>query len=201
MSGRNKTVPETSTTLLRNLARDSRHARWGEFVARYRPMMEAYMREHFPAVDADEAIQQTFVTLIKMLPVYHYSPEETGHFRNYLTGILRHKSLRLIKQAENDAGRLKRFASGLHGEPDPAADSESEWRKSLMETALRQILSDTSVSQRTRIVFARVAVNGEDPAEVASSLGIGRNAVDQIKFRMMERLKEYVAALEKADGC
>ncbi len=201
MSGRNKTVPETSTTLLRNLARDSRHARWGEFVARYRPMMEAYMRERFPAVDADEAIQQTFVTLIKMLPVYHYSPEETGHFRNYLTGILRHKSLRLIKQAENDAGRLKRFASGLHGESDPAADSESEWRKSLMETALRQILSDTSVSQRTRIVFARVAVNGEDPAEVASSLGIGRNAVDQIKFRMMERLKEYVAALEKADGC
>lgn len=70
-----------------------------------------------------------------------------------------------------------------------------------METALRRILSDTSVSQRTRIVFARVAVNGEDPAEVASSLGIGRNAVDQIKFLMMERLKEYVAALEKADGC
>ena len=40
-------VPETSTTLLRDLACDSQHARWAEFVARYRPMMDAYMREHF----------------------------------------------------------------------------------------------------------------------------------------------------------
>ena len=35
-----KIVPTTSTTLLRDLAKDSQHARWGEFVARYRPMMQ-----------------------------------------------------------------------------------------------------------------------------------------------------------------
>ena len=29
-------IPTTSTTLLRDLAQDSQHARWGEFVARYR---------------------------------------------------------------------------------------------------------------------------------------------------------------------
>ena len=46
-------IPTTSTTLLRDLAQDSQHARWGEFVARYRPMMEAFMREHFPSLDAD----------------------------------------------------------------------------------------------------------------------------------------------------
>jgi hypothetical protein len=47
-------IPTTSTTLLRDLAQDSQHARWGEFVARYRSMMEAYMRTHFPTVDADD---------------------------------------------------------------------------------------------------------------------------------------------------
>ena len=36
-------IPTTSTTLLRDIANDSQHARWGEFVARYRPMMEAFM--------------------------------------------------------------------------------------------------------------------------------------------------------------
>ena len=46
-------VPTTSTTLLRNLAQDSQHARWGEFVARYRPMMEAFLRESYPGVEAE----------------------------------------------------------------------------------------------------------------------------------------------------
>ena len=85
-------IPETSTALLRDLAKDSQHARWGEFVARYRPMMEAYMRTHFPAVDADDAIQETLIALIKVFPVYRYSPDETGAFHNYLTGILRRRA-------------------------------------------------------------------------------------------------------------
>jgi len=49
-------------------------------------------------------------------------------------------------------------------------------------------------------VFTRVAVNGEKPEDVAAAFGIERNAVDQIKSRLTARLKELVAALEKADG-
>ena len=49
-------IPTTSETLLRDLSGDSQHARWGELVTRYRPMLEAYMRERFPSVEADEAI-------------------------------------------------------------------------------------------------------------------------------------------------
>ena len=48
-------------------------------------------------------------------------------------------------------------------------------------------------------MFARVAVNGEKPDDVAAAFGIERNAVDQMKSRMMARLKDLVAALEKAD--
>ena len=89
-------MPETSTTLLRDVAGDSKHARWSEFVDRYRPMMEAYMRERFPSVEADDTIQETLIALIKTFPVYHYSPEEKGSFHNYLTGILRNKALRQL---------------------------------------------------------------------------------------------------------
>ena len=51
-------IPTTSETLLRDLSGDSQHARWGELVTRYRPMLEAYMRERFPSVEADEAIRR-----------------------------------------------------------------------------------------------------------------------------------------------
>lgn len=47
-------IPETSTTLLEELAADSQHTRLGEIAGRYRPMLKAFMHEHFPMVDADE---------------------------------------------------------------------------------------------------------------------------------------------------
>ena len=192
-------VPATSTTLLRDLAKDSQHARWGEFVARYRPMMEAFMRERFPSLDADDVIQETLIELIRVFPVYHYSPKEKGHFHNYLTGILRHRALRMAGE-EKRRERLAADGRAVCSQASAAESEEKAWRESLREIALQQLLADSSIHERTRIVFARVAVNGEKPDDVAAAFGIERNAVDQMKSRMMARLKELVAALEKADG-
>ena len=201
-------IPTTSTTLLRDLAQDSQHARWGEFVARYRPMMEAFMRERFPTLEADDVIQETLIELIKVFPIYHYSPKEKGHFHNYLTGILRHRALRMMGEDQRRARLAEMVGScdprdrgraGRASLPDSAADERS-YRESLLEIALQQLLADSTIHERTRLVFTRVAVNGEKPDEVAAAFGITRNAVDQMKSRMMARLKELVAALEKADG-
>ena len=194
-------IPTTSTTLLRDLAQDSQHARWGEFVARYRPMMEAFMRERFPSLDADDVIQETLIELIRVFPVYRYSPEEKGHFHNYLTGVLRHRALRIMgeeNRREKLADDMRR--NGRTAYPPAAESDEAAWRESLMEIALQQLLSDQSIHERTRLVFARIAINGEKPDDVAAAFGIERNAVDQMKSRMMARLKNLVAALEKADG-
>ena len=201
-------IPTTSSTLLRDLAQNSQHARWGEFVARYRPMMEAFMRERFPTLEADDVIQETLIELIRVFPIYHYSPKEKGHFHNYLTGILRHRALRMMGE-ENRRARLAEMVgsrdtrdcgrAGRASPPDSAPDERS-YRESLLEIALQQLLADSTIHERTRLVFTRVAVNGEKPDEVASAFGITRNAVDQMKSRMMTRLKELVAALEKADG-
>ena len=81
---------------------------------------------------------------------------------------------------------------------DMMADDEQSWRETLVEIALRQLMNDESIQSRTRQVFLRVAVNGEKPDDVAVAFGIERNAVDQIKNRMMPRLQKIVADLEKA---
>ena len=212
-------IPTTSTTLLRDIANDSQHARWGEFVARYRPMMEAYMRERFPSLDADDVIQETLIAVCAALPSYRYAPEENGYFHNYLTGILRNKALRQLhkdqRQAEiaemvgQDASieplvgsRVPRDRDGRAVAPRPPsdmmADDEQSWRETLVEIALQQLMNDESIQSRTRQVFLRVVVNGEKPDDVAAAFGIERNAVDQIKNRMMPRLQKIVADLEKA---
>ena len=212
-------IPTTSTTLLCDLANDSQHVRWGEFVARYRPMMETYMRERFPSLDADDVIQETLIAVCAALPSYRYVPEEKGHFHNYLTGILRNKALRQLhkdqRQAEiaemvgRDASieplvgsRVPRDRDGRAVAPRPPsdmmADDEQSWRETLVEIALQQLMNDESIQSRTRQVFLRVVVNGEKPDDVAAAFGIERNAVDQIKSRMMPRLQKIVADLEKA---
>ncbi len=194
-------TPETSTTLLRDIAQDSQHARWSEFVARYRPMMEAYMRERFPSVEPDDAIQETLIALIKAFPVYHYSPEEKGSFHNYLTGILRNKALRQIDRDNRRQVNMREFADEKKIEADANSRSGGDdSRRDIFEIALRQLLADDTVHVRTREVFRRVAVNGEKPEDVASDFGITRNAVYQMKDRLMTRLRGFVAALEKVEA-
>ena len=193
-------IPTTSTTLLRDLAQDSQHARWSEFVARYRPMMEAYMRNRFPTVDVDDAVQEALVALIKVFPVYKYSPEETGAFHNYLTGILRRRALRVI---ESESRRLNKEQKYHEIEELTASDGNEDawslWRESVLEIALQQLLADESINDRTKQVFVRVAVNGEKPETVAQSFGITRNSVDQMNARMKDRLRELANALMKVE--
>ena len=211
MKGNMVSIPTTSTTLLRDIAQDSQHARWTEFVARYRPMMEAFMRERFPALDADDIIQETLIAVCAALPSYRYAPEEKGYFHNYLTGILRNKALRQLgvnqrqaEIAEMVGSRVPRDRDGRAGAPRTPSDmmsaDEQSWRETLVEIALRQLMNDESIQSRTRQVFLRVVVNGEKPDDVAAAFGIERNAVDQIKNRMMQRLRKIVAELEEVGG-
>ena len=205
-------IPTTSTTLLCDLAQDSQHARWGEFVARYRPMMEAFMCERFPSVEADDIIQETLIALCKVLPSYRYAPDEKGHFHNYLTGILRNKALAALRkqcqQADlvdemrrNGRAVALRPLEGAAGSacspsaPDDVADEQS-YRESLFEIALRQFLADESIADRTKRILERVAINGESPEAVAASFKMKRHAVDQAKNRAMARLREIVKQLE-----
>ena len=191
-------VPDTSTTLLRDVA-DSQHARWTEFYARYQPMMQSYLRRNFPTLAADDIIQETFATLVKLLPDYRYDPQEKGRFHNYLTGILRRRALKAKWRATRCAEVLEDYGRTMPDEPGAAEQEEQDWRDSLYEIALQQLLADRTVQGRTKQVFVRTVINQEKPEAVAAAFGIKRNAVDQIRSRMMDKLRKLVAALEKAD--
>ena len=189
--------PETSTTLLRDLAASAENARWAEFVTRYRPMMEAYMRERFPSVEVDDAIAETLVALVDVFRSYRYDPEETGRFHNYLTGVLRHKALRLCKQAERERSLRERVAE----EPKMSSDDpeDESYRKSLFDIAIRQFFDDESIAPRTKEIFRRTAIKGESPETVAKSFMMERHTVDQIKSRSIAKLRTIVETLEKVD--
>ena len=191
-------APDTSTTLLRDLAGRADHPRWGEFVVRYRPLMESYLHEWFPSLEMDDLIQETFVAIAKTLPDYRYVPDEKGHFHNYLTGILHHKALNALKRQNRRNEVTREYAL------DPSArgignDADVEkWRETVLRSRLQQLLADPSVTGRKRQIFMRTAMKGESPEDVAASLAVSRAVVDQTKKRMMDRLRELVERLKHA---
>ena len=179
------------------MAADSRHVRWGEFVRRYQPMMDEYLRVRFPGLESEDIISETLIALVDVLKNYRYAPDETGSFHNYLTGILKHKALYRRRVAERHEKCRAAFENSAPRADDlGSTDEEWEWKETVFAIAVRQLMSDETIQDRTKQVFLRVAINHESPDAVAESFGIKRNAVDQMKSRMMTKLREIVESLK-----
>ena len=189
-------IPDTSTTLLRDVA-DATHARWAEFYSRYRPMMSAFLNERFPVLEAEDIIQETFVALSKIIPDYCYEPEEKGAFHNFLTGVLRNKALCALDARQRTLSLEKRMQ--LFSSLDDRSVHEQsyhEWREALFQVALKQLLADETIHDRTKEAFVRTAIKGESIEQVAESMGVVRNTVDAMRSRVMAKLQDLVERLK-----
>ena len=186
-------APVTSITLLKGLASGTDNARWAEFFRIYEEPMRSFLSARFPSVDADDAIQETMVALMRRMPDYHYTPDRNGHFHNYLTGILKHKAEDALRREARESGKRDKLKE--RGAADAPREDPDDWKLAAMNAALEQLLSDESVNARAREVFRHVALMHEPPAEVAAAFGISRTNVDQIKRRMVQRLSVLVSSM------
>ena len=187
----------TSTTLLRDISGDPQHPRWEDFVACYRQYMVEIVRTQFPDIEVEDVVQETLIALAKVLPSYQYAPDENGRFRNYLAGIVLNKA----KCAHRCALKERRLMDELQAvstESQTRAEAEKmEWKRQLFEVALHGYLVDPLVTDWTKEVFVRVAINGESPDEVAKALQTNRNRIDQVKSRSMSKIRKLIEALEE----
>ena len=203
----NLSIPETSTTLLAAIANDLQSDRWYDFYNRYRPVMEGYLKTAFPTLEADDVIQDAMLVLMKRLPDYHYDPDAKGHFRNYLIGIVRFKAIATLKRRRREEVKMEALAKD-DGRRDLMSaeriDDEElrEWRHHAYEVALAQLMSDEKIQARSRLVFSQVVVEHKPPEAVAKAYGITRNGVDQIKNRLLGKLRERIGRMieEDSDG-
>ena len=196
-------TPVTSISLLRVLGEDSQSPRWTEFARLYASTIDGFLFKYFPQVDAEEVVNETLVALVEKLPLYEYDPDTKGHFRNYLIGIVRFKAIEQLKRFKCDSG-LK-TALETEAQLSWEYDKQSyfvdlrDWQKEAYEAALAQFMADKSISTRDKEIFRRIALRGESPKDVAAIFGIKRNNVDQIKARMVARLRDL--ALKYAGVC
>ena len=196
-------VPATSVSLLKVLGEDPLSPRWTEFFDKYKSTMEGYLFKYFPMVDAAEVINETLLALVKKLPVYTYDPDVKGHFRNYLIGIVRYKAIEQLKKNRRDAELKEALEAKAQLDWEYEQQTYSvdlrDWQREAYEAALAQFMADPNLSTRDKEIFRRVALNGESPESVATIYDITRNNVNQIKSRMVAKLRDL--AMQFANVC
>lgn len=154
--------------------------------------------------NAQDVLQETMVTLMRLLPDFIYDPHK-GLFRNFLLTIVHRKALarlrRIRRESEVPFATPHELPEQEGRDQDEIRDEEIErWRESLMEEALRRLKDGAGVDKRTVDVFFRYVVDRNSAAAVALEFGLRENAVYQIKNRLLRRLQADVANLMSNSG-
>lgn len=184
-------IPATSISLLQALSSDPQSARWKDLYTIYAQPMEAFLQAKFPTLEPEDLIQETMLALMKALPNYRYTPDEKGHFHNYLMGILKHKAMDALAARTREA----QLREGLAEQPADTNPEDEEWKHDALEVAIAQLLADKDINPLHRTVFEHLVLLHESPEDVAGQLGTSRGNVDVIKKRMIERLSAMMDKL------
>lgn len=184
----------TTETLLKGLAAGN-ESRWARFYRDYAPFLENIVLKKYPSTshaDAEEIISETMIDIAKMMPSYHYDKAKKGAFHSLLAKIAQNKAIDRFRMDERYAAKLEKFAA------EPITISDDDWQRETFNMALRRVFDDPTIRESSKIAFRRVVQQGEDVATVARDLGLGPNAIYQIKNRMKERLQEEVRKIQES---
>lgn len=193
-----RTIPETRLTLLQRLPDAADDAAWRDFVDLYGPVIYGFcLRRGCPEPDAADLVQETLATVARRIHRFDYDPAR-GRFRSWLFTIVKHK---LIDRSRRLATRPAASADGQAVDtlPDESADPdalwEAEYRRQLFHLALPMLRPQFQPA--TWEAFCRTALEEADPVDVSRDLGLSLGAVYVAKSRVMARLREKVAQLDR----
>ncbi|MBI3987780.1 MAG: sigma-70 family RNA polymerase sigma factor [Lentisphaerae bacterium] len=198
----------TRQSLLERMRDASATRAWEEFYELYWGVIVRYaQKQGLNEASAHEVLQETMVTLIRVLPAFRYD-RRRGQFRNFLLTIVHRRALSELRRirrrhevsldtpaGEDEEPLIERLAE--ERVPAPSDIMEARWRESLREEALRRVRDDPRVQGRTFEVFRAYAIDGLPAEEVAARFGVKENAVYQIKDRVLKRLRQEVELLRR----
>jgi RNA polymerase sigma-70 factor (ECF subfamily) len=185
---------------------------WEEFYQMYWAVIVRYGQKlGLDEAAAHDVLQETMVALLRILPTFQYDPSGGKKFRNFLLTIVHRKTLaakrRMTAKAEvpfetaaHEDGLSPSEELADENAPLPSDTVETNWRESIQEEALRRVREDPTVKGRTWEVFKAYVIEQQPAAEVAQRFGMEKNAVFQIKNRMIKRLREEVSKLTEELG-
>lgn len=183
----------TSVSLLERIRHGGDAADWRCLVEVYEPMIRGWLgQHHLPAADLDDIVQEILAVLVRKLP--EFDRQRVGSFRHWLRLV----SVNCLKRFWK-AGRRRPTATGdsrvaelVAQLEDPDSGLSRLWDEQYDRYVLRRLLQgiQSEFKESTWRAFARLALDGATPAEVAAELNLSVNAVMIAKSRVLKRLRE-----------
>jgi RNA polymerase sigma-70 factor (ECF subfamily) len=182
----------TRPSLLSRVRNLSDHAAWREFDEKYRDLILRYcQRKGLQRSDAEDVRQMVMLNLARHLRKFTYRPER-GRFRDYMGRVVQNAIHRFFRSPRPENRGLD--ADVVAGLADEDGERDEAWEAEWMLHHYRMAMSNVrrTAEPKSIEVFERLLA-GESPDEVATSLGMKRDAVHKVKQRMRNRLRDLVA--------
>lgn len=186
----------TSLSLLKRACRQDVLA-WRRLTDLYSPIVYSWCRRSgLQYNDAADAVQDVFRQVFQGIGAFRGADGNGGSFRGWLWTISRNQiRLHFRKQVRSPeaiggTNAQVRFATQADHTAGPDEDEpESDLtRVRLLHRALEMIKDD--FNPVTWEIFSRVALREHSIQDVARDHGVTENAVRQMKFRVLNRLRE-----------
>jgi RNA polymerase sigma factor (sigma-70 family) len=196
------TISDTSLTLLASLRDPADNDAWRRFDQRYRHLLVQFaQRVGLDHHEADEVAQQTLIAFSQAHRTGSYDRGK-GKFRNWLLGIAQHKIADWCadrKKYPTPIGSPQATGRTFSSLNDPGRISaiwDREWEAFVMTECFR--MAKTQFTQRDFRVFERLTLEQEKVEPVAIDLGMSREAVRQIRHRVLRYMRSVREELENA---
>jgi RNA polymerase sigma-70 factor (ECF subfamily) len=186
--------PATRASLLVRL-RDGRDTEaWHEFVHLYAPVIYGVARKRgLQDADAADLMQDVLRSVSSSMPRLEYDPGR-GTFRGWLFTVTRNKifsfldSRRRRVQASGDSRVQQRLEQ--HADVELTSDWEADVQRAQAAQAMERVKREFQSS--TWDAFAKTAIEGLPPAQVAQRVGLSVGAVYVAKSRVIARLRQEI---------
>lgn len=190
----NVTDIPTSAELIAHLRAGSHPDAWLRFAQRYRqPLLDFASARQYHTIDLECIVQETLRLVIAKLSTQDCQPENT-RFRDWLLGHLNQRLQHALRSEHSRRHREIHYVQTQTPPNEPCSDA-ALWRRVCLRQAVRQLLNDPAIAGRTRAVFIEASLKGRPTEDVAKEFGLTPNAVYQIKFRCITRLREAMRAM------
>jgi RNA polymerase sigma factor (sigma-70 family) len=129
--------PRTRASLLSRVRDPGNEQSWREFFGRYQPLIRRIaLRAGLTEAEADDALQETMLSLAKQLPEFHYDPSK-GSFKGWLARITQRRVADQFRKRKQtvllDVDGMDSAAADFATWPDAAWDEE--WERYLLSEA------------------------------------------------------------------
>ena len=194
--------PETRPSLLVRLKDRADQEAWHEFAEIYQPVIyRLARRKGLQDADAEDLTQLVLMAVSKAVERWEHDPRR-ARFRTWLHRVAQNAILNALTRGKPDRGSgdsaLLALLNNQPGKEGPNSDLlRLEYRREVFRWAARQIRDEFQPA--TWDAFWLSAIEGRRVEEVAKQLSKTPGSIYAARSRVIRRMKEKVAEVEKED--